>query len=276
FIPLSLLLLLYRLSPHHPPLSTTTTKLFILYTLASQLIIRRISPLSLLRSLILPVLAHVLIAAIYILHYLANAARSAQKALFRIYVQVSQYIELSIEGLAAQLSHPEPPCLEDDFSETSSSCCSCSSNVSGDKIAGSPPWDEIVQVLEDMASPAIAILCKTFSRLQRFERLIMLYMYSLTLSRLYTFTSLYNQAAWSLYITRVRFALLVRRFLEPFFRASSYLVGLGNLYSPIIAVFALHFILLAVLLSIGQVYALLACLLSIFWVLSWLNQVPCK
>ncbi|KAL7789386.1 hypothetical protein V8C37DRAFT_417971 [Trichoderma ceciliae] len=270
--PILLLLLLYRLCPQHFPLSSTTTNLFTSYTIASQLLIHRVSPISLLRNLLLLLFAHALIAAIFILRYLASAAHLAQKALLALYVQLGRGVELGIGSLASHSAQIDGPCPSDDFSESPSSCSARAFSESSDgPVAPNPSPDEIFQLLHDSASSVLASLRKSFSCLHGSVRIVVAYSHHLLLSCLYTVVSLFDQEVWSLYITRIRFTLFIHRLVKPFSRISSCLVSLGNLFSLVIAIFTLHFVFCAVLLSIGEMYTLWACLLSILCMLSCLS-----
>ncbi|KAH6608670.1 dna-directed rna polymerase ii subunit rpb1 [Trichoderma cornu-damae] len=268
--PFLLLLLLYRLCPQHFPPSTTTSKLFVLYTLASQLLIRRASALSLLRHLLLLLLAHVLVAAIFALHCLARAAHLAQRALLALYADVAKGVELSVQGVAAHLA------LVDASSSPPSPAASSSGPSPDLPVACGPPPDELfrLRLLQGLPSPLPALLYASSSRLRTFARPPALGVHGPILSRLCAVASLYDRAAWSLCIARIRFVLLVNRLVEPVFRAWSHLVSLCGLYSPIMAIFSLHFVFWAILLSMGELFAFWACLLSMLWMLSLLSHIP--
>ncbi|PNP52341.1 hypothetical protein THARTR1_07121 [Trichoderma harzianum] len=101
--PLLILILLYRLCPAHFPPSTTTSRLFLLYTLVCHLLAHRSSPWPLIQNLALLVLAHVLLAAIYFLHYVAKVAHFAKDALLPVYAELAESVQLSVRNLAAHI-----------------------------------------------------------------------------------------------------------------------------------------------------------------------------
>ncbi|KAL6873135.1 hypothetical protein J3F83DRAFT_732187 [Trichoderma novae-zelandiae] len=88
-------------------------------------------------------------------------------------------------------------------------------------------------------------------------------------SRHDTIMSLYDRAAQPLHIIRIGSILFISRIVDAFCRTSSYLVGLRSLYPPFLAIFSLHLTFWLLLLSIGEMYVLWMCMLTILWMLSW-------
>ncbi|KAL7945959.1 hypothetical protein V8C42DRAFT_344704 [Trichoderma barbatum] len=274
--PLLILILLHRLCPAHFPPSMTTSKLFLLYTLSSQLLAHRPSPWSLIQNLALLVFAHILIAAIYVLHHLARFADWAKKALLPVYAHVAESVQLSVQNLAAHIAQLEnPPQLEEplqDQDQDQNNTLDTELDPAFEPqlqladalpvdgiIVYTPPSEDIHQLLENSASPTPSFLHEAFLRLHELAQLIVLHTLhtcSLLLSQLGIVVHLYNQAAFTLHIRRIHFTLFMKSNLEPLYHIFSYLLGLGNLFSPAIAIFALHFTFWTVLLSIGALYAL--------------------
>ncbi|KAL7960936.1 hypothetical protein V8C34DRAFT_302672 [Trichoderma compactum] len=267
--PLLILILLYRLCPAHFPPSTTTSRLFLLYTLICNLLAHRTSPWPLIQNLALLILAHVLLAAIHFLHYLAKLAQSAKDALLPVYAELAESVQLSVRNLAA---HVHAAQLDELTRNRILNKDENEDNLTDDELeidSKPEPYKPLDTVSNLFDGPTAQFL-----RLQEFVRLSVLYMLhfsSMCLSHVDVITSLHDQAGMTLYITRIRFALLIKRSLGPFRRIFSNLIVLGSLYAPAIAIFALHFILWAILLSIGELYVLFVCLLCIFWMLSWLS-----
>ncbi|EHK17488.1 uncharacterized protein TRIVIDRAFT_226448 [Trichoderma virens Gv29-8] len=284
--PFLLLILLYRLCPAHFPPSTTTSKLFLLYTLSCHLLAHGTSSWSLIQDFALIVFAHVLLAAIYLLHYLAKYAWCVKRVLLSLYAQVAKSVHLSVRNLATHIAQFEESSQDknrdkDHLTETEIDFVvhhftDTSADPVDDLIPYSLPPEKIPRLRQDWTSSALAFLHLHESpfRLYEFPQLFMLYtlrFYSLYPPLLDIVISLYEQKTLDLYIIRIRLILIIRRKLEPFCRMSSYLVILGNLYAPAIAIFTLHFIFWTIVLSIGELYALFVCLLFIFWMLSRLR-----
>ncbi|KAH0526474.1 hypothetical protein TsFJ059_009789 [Trichoderma semiorbis] len=289
--PLLILILLYRLCPAHFPPSRTTSRLFIFYSLTCNLLAHRTSPWPLIQNLVLLILAHVLLAAIYFLHYLAEFTRYAKEKLLPAYAEVAESVQLSVRNLAAHIheaqfevsrvkvldkdgigdrfndeveidSKPEPYKSPDTFF-----------SPVDDTTAYTPP-EEIIQPRQSWTSSVFVFFQAAFLRLHEFVQLsvpYILHLYSMCLPYVDVVISLYDQVGLTLYITRIRLFLLIKRSLEPFRRMFFKFTVLGNLYTPAIAIFALHFILWSILLSFGELYVLFVCLLCIFWMLSWLS-----
>lgn len=140
--------------------------------------------------------------------------------------------------------------------------------------AYTPPPEEKIQFRQSWTSSIFVFLQAQFLRLHDFTQLSVLYIlhfYSMCLPYVDVVISLYDQAILTLYITRIRLFLLIKRSLEPFRRIFSKFIALSNLCTPAITIFALHFILWSILLSFGELYVLFVCLLCIFWILSWLS-----
>ncbi|KAM0253040.1 hypothetical protein ACHAQJ_007471 [Trichoderma viride] len=275
--PFLLLLLLYRLCPQHFPPSSTTTKLFILYALVTQLIIHRTS---IFQSNVLLALVHLLIAAVYALRHLGKAAHRAQNLVLVLYAKTSACPDDDdLETNASCLIGDSSACSTDATFETNSSCStytisdpSSLFSPSEQLIIYTPQPDETGQILQDSPSPILSFFGKSSSLLQTLVRLGVLGMYYLRLSLFHTLESLYGQATWFLHHTSICFILFIKHIVQPFVRTSFYLVSLGIHYPPAIAIFTLHFMFWAVLLSMGEMYLLWACLLLIFWMLSWLDR----
>ncbi|KAL6818626.1 hypothetical protein GGI42DRAFT_359664 [Trichoderma sp. SZMC 28013] len=293
--PLLILILLYRLCPAHFPPSTTTSKLFLLYTLICNLLAHRTSPWPLIQNLALLILAHVLLAAIYFLHYVAKFAQSAKQALLPVYAEVAESVQLSVRNLAAHIHAAQldevsrNKILNKDENEDDLTDNELENEIDSKPELYKPPEtlsepfgspticpqpEEILQPRQSWTSFVLVFIQAQFLRLQEFVQLSVLYTLhfsSMCLSHFDIIISLYDQAGLTLYITHIRFALLIKRSLEPFRRIFSNFIVLGNLYAPAIAIFTLHFILWAILLSFGELYVLFVCLLCIFWMLSWLS-----
>ncbi|KAL7785022.1 hypothetical protein V8C43DRAFT_325339 [Trichoderma afarasin] len=271
--PLLILILLYRLCPAHFPPSRTTSRLFILYTLICNLLAHRTSPWPLIQNLVLLILAHILLAAIYFLHYLAEFACYAKEKLLPVYAEVAESVQLSVRNIAAHIhgiqldelsqtkvldkdekedhfadelkidSKPEPYKSPDTFF-----------SPVDDTTAYTPP-EEIIQPRQSWTSFVFVSIQAQFFRLQEFVQLsvpYILHFYSICLSHVEIIISLYDRASLTLYITRIRLILLIKHSLEPFRRMFFKFTVLGNLYTPAIAIFALHFILWSILLSFGE------------------------
>ncbi|KAL7912046.1 hypothetical protein GGI35DRAFT_492055 [Trichoderma velutinum] len=291
--PFLILILLYRLCPAHFPPSTTTSRLFLLYTLSCHLLAHRTSPWSLIQNLALLIFAHILIAAIYFLHYLAKFACYTKHALLPIYEDVAESIQLSVRNVAAHIHATQldeysrdrnldkddnedylTDELEIDSEPESDPEPYKHIDLVDDTIIETLPPEEIIQLRQEWTSSVTVLLQAAFLRLHEFTHFSVLYVlhfYSMCLSHIDSILSLYEQAALALYIRRTRLVLITRRSLEPFCRMFSNFILLGNIYTPAIAVFALHFIFWTILLSIGELYALSLCILCIFWILSWLS-----
>ncbi|PKK42959.1 hypothetical protein CI102_12711 [Trichoderma harzianum] len=292
--PLLILILLYRLCPAHFPPSPTTSRLFILYSLICNLLAHRTSPWPLIQNLVLLILAHVLLAAIYFLHYLAKFACLAKEALLPVYADFAESVQLSVRNIAAhihgiQLDEVSRDKVidkdekEDHFTdeleinskpELYKSIDSLADPVDVKAAYTPPPPEETFQLRQSWTSSIFFFIQAQLLRLHEFVQLSVLYVlhfYSICLWHAEIITSLYNQASLTLYITRIRVILLIKRSLEPFRRVFSKLTVLGNLCAPAITIFALHFIVWSILLSFGELYVLFVCLLCIFWILSWLS-----
>ncbi|KAL6800239.1 hypothetical protein J3E68DRAFT_448556 [Trichoderma sp. SZMC 28012] len=291
--PLLILILLYRLCPAHFPPSPTTSRLFILYSAICNLLAHRTLPWPIIQNLVLLILAHALLAAIYFLHYLAEFARYAKEKLLPVYAEVAESVQLSVRNIAAHIHEAQLDELsrtkgldkdeiEDHFTdefnidskpESYKSLDTLSDPIS-DTAAYTPLPEEIFQLRQSWTSSIFVFLQATLLHLHEFVQLSALYIlhfYSICLSHVEIIISLYDQAALTLYITRIRFILLIKRSLGPFRRIFSKLTILVNLCAPAITIFALHFILWSILLSFGELYVLFVCLLCIFWMLSWLS-----
>ncbi|KKP06232.1 hypothetical protein THAR02_01663 [Trichoderma harzianum] len=291
--PLLILILLYRLCPAHFPPSPTTSRLFILYNLICNLLAHRTSPWPILQNLVLLIIAHVLLAAIYFLHYLAQFACYAKGKLLPIYAEAAESVQLSVRNLAAHIhgihldevyrdkvsgkdeiedhlinelkidSKPKPYKSTDTLS-----------HPVGDTTVYTPPPEETIKPQQSWTSSLFVFIQAAYLRVYEFVQLSALYalhFYSICLWHADIITSLYNQASLTLYITRIRLILHIKHSLEPFRRIFSKVTVLGNLCAPAITIFALHFILWSILLSFGELYVLFVCLLCIFWMLSWLS-----
>ncbi|KAL6814827.1 hypothetical protein V8C40DRAFT_283092 [Trichoderma camerunense] len=291
--PLLILILLYRLCPAHFPPSPTTSRLFVLYSLICNLLAHRTSPWPLIQNLVLLILAHALLAAIYFLHYLAEFARYAKEKLLPVYAEVAESVQLSVQNIAARIQEIQldelsrdkaidkdekenhfTDELEIDSMPQPYKTLDPLPDPVDDTTAYTPPPEEIFQPRQSWTSSVSVVIQATFLHLHEFVQLSLFYIlhfYSTCLSHFDIITSLYGQAALTLYITRIRFVLLIKRSLEPFRRMFSKFTVLGNLCAPAITIFALHFIFWAILLSFGELYILFVCLLCIFWILSWLS-----
>ncbi|KAL6826130.1 hypothetical protein J3E69DRAFT_284109 [Trichoderma sp. SZMC 28015] len=290
--PLLILILLYRLCPAHFPPSRTTSRLFILYSVICNLLAHRTSPWPIIQNLVLLILAHALLAAIYFLHYLAEFARYAKERLLPVYAEVAESVQLSVRSLAAHIHGLQL----DELSRTKvSDKDECEDHFADElKIDSKPelykspdtffspvddttaytPPEEIIQPRQSWTSSIFVFIQATYLRLHEFLQLSVLYIlhfYSMCLPYVDVVISLYDQVGLTLFITRIRLILLIKRSLEPFRRMFSKFTALGNLCTPAIAIFALHFILWSILLSFGELYILFVCLLCIFWMLSWLS-----
>ncbi|KAJ4855172.1 uncharacterized protein T069G_10730 [Trichoderma breve] len=290
--PLLILILLYRLCPAHFPPSPTTSRLFILYTLICNLLAHRTSPWPLIQNLVLLILAHFLLAAIYFLHYLAKFACYAKEKLLPAYAEVAESVQLSVRNIAAhihgihfdELSRTKVSDkdenknqfadeLEIDSKPKPYKSLDTLSDPVDDATANTPP-EEIIQPRQSWTSSVFVFIQATYLRLHEFLQLSVLYIlhfYSMCLPYVDVVISLYDQVGLTLFITRIRLILLIKRSLEPFCRMFSNFIAVSNLCTPAIAIFALHFILWSILLSFGELYVLFVCLLCIFWMLSWLS-----
>ncbi|KAL5087234.1 hypothetical protein Trisim1_007971 [Trichoderma cf. simile WF8] len=291
--PLLILILLYRLCPAHFPPSRTTSRLFLLYSVICNLLAHRTSPWPIIQNLVLLILAHVLLAAIYFLHYLAEFARYAKEKLLPVYAEVAESVQLSVRNIAdhihgiqlEELSRTkviDKDEIENHFTEKLEINFKPEPYKSSDTLfdqvndtpAYTPPPEEITQLRQGWISSVCVSIQATYLRLHEFLQLSVLYIlhfYSICLPYVDVAISLYNQATLTIYITRIRFALFIKRSLEPFRRMFSKFTALSNLCAPAITIFALHFILWSILLSFGELYVLFVCLLYIFWMLSWLS-----
>lgn len=292
--PLLILILLYRLCPAHFPPSPTTSRLFILYSLICNLLAHRTSPWSIIQNIGLLVLAHVLLAAIYFLHYLAEFARYAKEKLLPVYAEVAESVQLSVRNMTAHIHEIQfkelsrgkgldKDEIEEHFTDDEVKIDSKPESYKSldtlfdpidDTAAYTPPPEETIQLRQSWTSSIFIFIQAQLLRLHEFVQLALFYIlhfYSICLSHFEIIISIYDQAALTLYITRIRFALFIKRSLEPFRRIFSKFIALSNLCTPAIAIFALHFILWSILLSFGELYVLFVCLLCIFWMLSWLS-----
>ncbi|KAK4085374.1 uncharacterized protein Triagg1_364 [Trichoderma aggressivum f. europaeum] len=270
--PLLILILLYRLCPAHFPPSTTTSRLFVLYTLICNLLAHRTSPWPLVQNLALLVLAHGLLAAIYFLHYVAKFAQSAKHALLPVYAELAESVRFSVRNLAAHIHATQLDGVSRDKDEKEDSLTDDELEMDSkpepyksletlsdifDSPTVCPQTEEILQPRQSWTCSVVVFIQAQLLRLQEFVQLSILYtlhFYSVCLPYLDIIISLYDEASLTLYITRIRLTLLIKRSLEPFRRILSMFIVLGNLYGPAIAIFALHFILWAILLSFGELH----------------------
>ncbi|KAL7820017.1 hypothetical protein V8C26DRAFT_378986 [Trichoderma gracile] len=97
------------------------------------------------------------------------------------------------------------------------------------------------------------------------------HIHRLILPHLKTTMSLYRQAAQPLRFIRVGSIFIISRIMKIVRRTSSYVVSHRELYPPFLAVFVPHLLFWVFLLSIGEMYVLWMCMLTVIWLLSWLK-----
>ncbi|KAH0491320.1 hypothetical protein TgHK011_002757 [Trichoderma gracile] len=147
------------------------------------------------------------------------------------------------------------------------------SSLYEDKEAtGSTPSTDY-QHLQASYSPTSSLLRRINLSIQLLVHIIfcIAHIHRLILPHLKTTMSLYRQATQPLRLIRVGSIFIISRIMKIVRRTSSYVVSHRELYPPFLAVFVPHLLFWVFLLSIGEMYVLWMCVLTVIWLLSWLR-----